>query len=718
MLEDVAVSNIYAENGLLPFSTHSSASQTSLAGINSDPTLSSIASGSTTMALSAEAEISLSNTDDSSLFTNSLPEGYEVFRGAVLRRNEFFSCTQGGLFGAPDPYPLPPGDDCFGNPNSIYAWAYTDVPGFESDIVKQTWQDDLIGDQPFAFNLDGDDALVLFGSTPQEIAYLSFTLYETMRYVGEETLARTIDGYISPSASIGPGLNQFSLKTTNADSAFDGRFALIVTASTETEQQIKQSLIDIGVSEGAINSYLFPKEFANAGVSDNPTALSLLLRLTHQNQVQKERADSYASGLTPFAIPINFNKFPVSSYGADQDQNPEVIVGDRGIAIQTIGNSWKKVDYEYTVTPNTVLKFDFASDAEGDFHGIGLDADNQISLNRLFKLFGNQEFGIDTYDNYGGIGVGLQSYEIPIGEFFTGDINYLTLVTDHDVESPSATSLFQNIRLKERVEEPVIKAAFIKGPGVEGDVTEEFRWEDLLDQGLLRENSVETDLGLVDTLELLEGNIIEAYTQAGYTLVDQYLEGNKEGVPSAEELTAKNHIDVEPCRGLGYCAFDSPDALYSTFVKLDTTAETLVAAESERNRIEINSPDDVIVLFGVDHSSIGDGTLASYISFASIFESQSVSSFSFTGAQAQGSADQYLPSDLSEHLFAVNIVPSNQFGDDTPFTVNIPFEDLISADNPLSLTINGRAFLDEITATAPNPANLIPARLLVFSRAT
>ena len=49
-----------------------------------------------------------------------------------------------------------------------------------------------------------------------------------------------------------------------------------------------------------------------------------------------------------------------------------VEVESEGGAIRILGDSWRKADFPYSVTENTILEFDFRSDFEGDLHGIGL----------------------------------------------------------------------------------------------------------------------------------------------------------------------------------------------------------------------------------------------------------------------------------------------------------------------------------------------------------
>ena len=71
-----------------------------------------------------------------------------------------------------------------------------------------------------------------------------------------------------------------------------------------------------------------------------------------------------------------------------------------------------------------------------------------VNQDGRFKLTGSQTWGNQDFDNYG-TKVGWKTYEIPVGEYVTGDMPYLVLVNDHDVKRPNAMSQFRNIQLFE-----------------------------------------------------------------------------------------------------------------------------------------------------------------------------------------------------------------------------------------------------------------------------
>ncbi|HEY9596632.1 MAG TPA: right-handed parallel beta-helix repeat-containing protein [Cyanophyceae cyanobacterium] len=153
-----------------------------------------------------------------------------------------------------------------------------------------------------------------------------------------------------------------------------------------------------------------------------------------------------SSNQDPLTVAFSSN---LESYGGSgQDKSAQVTISDDKTALQLEGNTWKKMGIDYTITADTVLKFDFRSTSEGEIQGIGFDNDNQLSSDKLFQLSGTQDWGISKFDDYV-TGSGWKSYEIPVGDYFTGEVDYLTFANDHDVANPTASSEFRNIQLSE-----------------------------------------------------------------------------------------------------------------------------------------------------------------------------------------------------------------------------------------------------------------------------
>lgn len=143
---------------------------------------------------------------------------------------------------------------------------------------------------------------------------------------------------------------------------------------------------------------------------------------------------------------IDFNTITLASYST-QDTDGTNSIEDNGETARLVNNTWKRSTNTYTITANTVLEFEFKSTAEGEIHGIGFDEDNSLSSNRIFKVYGTQNWGISDYDTYNTSG-SYKTYVIAIGNMYTGNAMNLVLVNDNDNGSGNNSS-FKNIRLYE-----------------------------------------------------------------------------------------------------------------------------------------------------------------------------------------------------------------------------------------------------------------------------
>lgn len=156
----------------------------------------------------------------------------------------------------------------------------------------------------------------------------------------------------------------------------------------------------------------------------------------------------------PLFTSINFNAYAPTPFG-NQDVNPVMTIEDGGQTLHLQGNSWKKISFPYTVTPYTVLEFDFKSTTQGEVHGIGFDNNESMSSGYTYKLYGTQGWGIDiNFYRYVASAPNYRHYRIPVGEQFTGNMLYLVFVNDHDVSNPTAESYFSNVQVFEDTQIP------------------------------------------------------------------------------------------------------------------------------------------------------------------------------------------------------------------------------------------------------------------------
>lgn len=288
----------------------------------------------------------------------------------------------------------------------------------------------------------------------------------------------------------------------------------------------------------------------------------------------------------------------------------------------------------------------------------------------------------------------INHYPIPNTVANLGKIDYPDQLTLQLRLTAQSSEDKQQINTFVQQSAPETNVLFIKAPGENGDITVDSipKWEDTL-----RNNTIEYKMGLDRQLALLERSVTNTYARQGYNV-------------KARLTESLIHVDPKECIAstIG-CVYDSPDALYGSF-PCDFSPTTL---RSGNCFIQLEqTSDDVLMLLGVDHTLVADQTLAAYFSDESRTGAGSKDgTFSFVGLSTQGSAKQYWPRSKGDDLYAVKI--ARDCGD-SPYCASVPF--LGDVSDPTGFYIVGRTYLDKVTASGPNPANLIPAVLLWFSK--
>jgi len=157
------------------------------------------------------------------------------------------------------------------------------------------------------------------------------------------------------------------------------------------------------------------------------------------------------------------------SYGKNHNNDGGVLVEEDGASITVIGNAWKVLDLEYTVTPQTVFEFDLELKVEDTVlrHGICLDDNTEdediVPTRRCFALAGtgiNEWKGVwprdvDHITSTSGISY---HYKITIGDRDAASTPYyvppdtkikcLAFVQD-STNSTEGKSVYKNIQLYE-----------------------------------------------------------------------------------------------------------------------------------------------------------------------------------------------------------------------------------------------------------------------------
>lgn len=146
---------------------------------------------------------------------------------------------------------------------------------------------------------------------------------------------------------------------------------------------------------------------------------------------------------------LDLNQTDIISYGTGQDGSGTVTVEDSGATLAIAGNRWVQTQQLYTITPETVIEFDFLSSAEGEIHGIGFDEDGDLfNSPRVFQLFGSQTWNnaIQVTPKYTTTDIGnWVHFTIAAGEFYTGTGMRMVFVNDDDRDPAAGTGRFKNI---------------------------------------------------------------------------------------------------------------------------------------------------------------------------------------------------------------------------------------------------------------------------------
>ncbi len=138
----------------------------------------------------------------------------------------------------------------------------------------------------------------------------------------------------------------------------------------------------------------------------------------------------------------------VVSYDAGGNDQGTATIQDAGATVLVTGNGWKAIPINYTVTPTTVIEFDFQSTVEGEIHEVGFDNDLTFAPPHRYVLYGNQGYSGDYVNQtYTGSG-GWEHFTIQAGTNFTGTFQYLVLTADDDATG-NGNSYFRNLQIYE-----------------------------------------------------------------------------------------------------------------------------------------------------------------------------------------------------------------------------------------------------------------------------
>lgn len=142
---------------------------------------------------------------------------------------------------------------------------------------------------------------------------------------------------------------------------------------------------------------------------------------------------------------IDFSDFTISPFST-QDASGNYSVTNTGASLELQNNTWKYIAYDYNVTPNTMIEFNFSSTSQGEIHAVGFENDNSLTQSMYFRVYGTQNYGLGNYDDYPGSGT--KTYVIPVGSFYTGNMSRLVFINDNDFGNGN-NSVFSNVKIYE-----------------------------------------------------------------------------------------------------------------------------------------------------------------------------------------------------------------------------------------------------------------------------
>ena len=153
---------------------------------------------------------------------------------------------------------------------------------------------------------------------------------------------------------------------------------------------------------------------------------------------------------------VSYTSSEIQPYG-NQDLNGNFHLFDNN-AIDLDGNTWKAIalkDYGYTegyiISTDTILSFEFKSNTIGEFQGIALATENNltsdINPNNVLNLYGSAvNYGIRDF-TYTNIGL-WQTFSVNLSNYANGKLNYLLFVSDDDANNKGDTQI-RNLQLNQ-----------------------------------------------------------------------------------------------------------------------------------------------------------------------------------------------------------------------------------------------------------------------------
>lgn len=148
---------------------------------------------------------------------------------------------------------------------------------------------------------------------------------------------------------------------------------------------------------------------------------------------------------TPECVPGALDLRNVEAYSGNNTGSFNVSADGCSMTLQ--GNIWRITQTGVDINPETEVTFQFSASGNGEIQGIGFDEDNSASADRIFRLAGSQNWGIDNF-RYTGNGA-PQTFTVPVGEFYSGVNLGFVIANDKDSGSQSNSVTVSNVVLSD-----------------------------------------------------------------------------------------------------------------------------------------------------------------------------------------------------------------------------------------------------------------------------
>ena len=331
----------------------------------------------------------------------SLGDGTEV---APLNKQQYIEYLDGT-----GTYTIVSGDILYVYGSSVMT-PLTVVCDDDTEVIQYSWNKNGVAPVQMGFNLVAEPSLFLFSGTPSNV---NFKFYDFIFFILDPV-----------SVTVASGALLSTIECYNCAAIGDAPFNIGIDRDEPEGTPIQNtmywytstwSLSDLNTSTGRVycNDVVLHRE-----------ALPLPLSI---NSFNANDIDEWGSGPLPILLEIL----------------------DNGSVVRMVGNSWTKTPISYTLTPHTKVIFDFKSDILGEIQGFAVtESPTYHDPTKIFNLVGSQSYAIQDYKTYV-TGSGWQTFVIPIGEYYTGVVNYFTFVNDNDAMPLVGDIFFRNIRFTE-----------------------------------------------------------------------------------------------------------------------------------------------------------------------------------------------------------------------------------------------------------------------------